>query len=597
MKRMIGLALLGLALTVSVQARADGIAAGTWRLTLLAPAGNMETTNYLLKVEVNDGKATATLASFNPGPAFKGAKLVSFTAEDQVIRVVVKTNTAAEQTFTGRLSKDGKKVSGVMGNDTVMNAAYMAPTDLTTLEAKDVSRKLGADQIDQALQLTNTALTMKFKAQGIEDEEARAKVQKAAADAEKKAAVEVPKLYLDVVTKQPNTFPAGRAALTLLQRTLFDANDTELKLLAEVADHNATEFGPVYVATVNTQIADALLLRKKAPLAVEYASRAEKVLESSTPMELQVRVLQTLATAMVTADKNTDLKVVAERLAKLEKTLDADYHSKVPPFKAPAFAGRKGKSDRVVVMELFTGAQCPPCVASDVAFDVLMKNYKHTDLVMMQYHLHIPGPDPMTNADTEARWNHYRDAHGAKSIRGVPTALFNGMPLDPKGGGPMASSQEIYDRYRGLIDPLLETEAACKVKATARRSGDKVEIRAEVDGADPEAKLKLRLVLAEETIRFVGSNKIRFHHQVVRAMPGGVEGKAITGKNFTTTASVELPQLRQTLVAYLDNYAANVRPFPQPGRPLDFRNLRVIALVQDDTTQEILQAVQVEVTE
>ena len=53
-------------------------------------------------------------------------------------------------------------------------------------------------------------------------------------------------------------------------------------------------------------------------------------------------------------------------------------------------------------MELFTGAQCPPCVAADVAFDVLEKTYKPADLVLIQYHLHIPGPDPLTNAASEA---------------------------------------------------------------------------------------------------------------------------------------------------------------------------------------------------
>ena len=61
--------------------------------------------------------------------------------------------------------------------------------------------------------------------------------------------------------------------------------------------------------------------------------------------------------------------------------------------------------------------------------------------------------------------------------------------------------------------------------------------------------------------------------------------------------TVDLPELRNTLVAYLDNYTATVRPFPQPQRPLDLQHLRVIAFVQDDATHEILQAVQVEVVD
>ena len=54
-------------------------------------------------------------------------------------------------------------------------------------------------------------------------------------------------------------------------------------------------------------------------------------------------------------------------------------------------------------MEIFTGAECPPCVAADVGFDALLKSYKPTEFIGLQHHLHIPGPDPLTNADTVAR--------------------------------------------------------------------------------------------------------------------------------------------------------------------------------------------------
>ena len=51
---------------------------------------------------------------------------------------------------------------------------------------------------------------------------------------------------------------------------------------------------------------------------------------------------------------------------------------KVPFIAVKPFAGRKGKSDRAVLVELFTGAQCPPCVAADMAFDALPQTYKPT---------------------------------------------------------------------------------------------------------------------------------------------------------------------------------------------------------------------------
>ncbi len=144
----------------------------------------------------------------------------------------------------------------------------------------------------------------------------------------------------------------------------------------------------------------------------------------------------------------------------LEAGLDKEYLATVPPFKAGTFAGRKSASDRVVVMELFTGAECPPCVAADVAFDALQKTYKRGELVLLQYHLHIPRPDPLTNADTVARAKYY-------DVYSTPSPLINGTPSDVDGGA-MADSEDRYGEYREIIEPLLETPAPCKLTATAR---------------------------------------------------------------------------------------------------------------------------------
>src|SRR5262249_18462658 len=51
------------------------------------------------------------------------------------------------------------------------------------------------------------------------------------------------------------------------------------------------------------------------------------------------------------------------RIAKLEGAGMEEHVKRVQAFKVDKFAGRKGKSTRTVLVELFTGAQCPPCVA------------------------------------------------------------------------------------------------------------------------------------------------------------------------------------------------------------------------------------------
>jgi hypothetical protein len=513
MKRVIGLAVLGLALALPALSRADDILSGTWKLTTVLPASNAETTNWLLKLETKDGKTTGTLLSANP--QYKGPELVSFATRGDTVKAVVKYG-AVELTFEGKVSKDGKKITGTMGNAQVTNLAYMEPSDLAKIEAKEVVRKL---------------------------------------------------------------------------------NPEDFQAWADAANKTPKDYSPVWIAELNIQVAIGFASKNKAVDAVTYAQAAEKALDGSSSVDLQVRVLQTLASALDLAGKAEERKPIVARLEKLEKVLDAEYHAKVPPFKGKDYAGRQAKSDRVVLFELFTGAQCPPCVASDVAFDVLQKSYKTSELVLLQYHLHIPGPDPMTNPDTQARWQHYRDAHGSKNIGGVPTAIFNGKTYRV-GGGAMANSEKTYGVYCGMIDPMLETEAGCKLKATAKRHGDKIEITADVAGLkNPGNDVKLRLVLAEETIRYVGGNKIRFHHQVVRSMIPSPVGTAVKKEDFKTTATVELPALRKSLTTYLDEWVSIKGAFRPPDRPMDLRNLRVIAFVQDDSTHEILQAVQAEVVE
>src|SRR5262249_47958733 len=141
-------------------------------------------------------------------------------------------------------------------------------------------------------------------------------------------------------------------------------------------------------------------------------------------------------------------------------------------------------------------------------------------LVLLQYHLHIPGPDPLTNADSEARWGYYGELF-PNEARGVPTTLFNGKP--EAGGGTMANAEEKYKQYRQVIDPLLETSSSAKLSASAVKQGNKINIKVEVtDLKNPGGDVRLRLLLVEETIRYVGGNRVRFHHHVVRSMVGGV---------------------------------------------------------------------------
>jgi hypothetical protein len=383
---------------------------------------------------------------------------------------------------------------------------------------------------------------------------------------------------------------ATKAVLTKVNVTA-----EELPAWAAVAASVTKEVNSKALAEINGQLALAFLAARNQDKAVEYALAADKALDAQSSSDAQVKVLQVVSRVLGDAGKTAELKPIAARLDKLEKVADDSYSAQVPSFKAKKFAGRKGPSERVVVMELFTGAQCPDCPPADVAFEVLQQSYTPRELVLLQYHTHIPGADPLTNPDSEARWAYYRNAHGKNGVPGVPTSLFNGVPKGGHGGR-LPDGEKYYETYRSIVDPLLETPAVCKITASAKRTGDKIAISAQVAGLqEPGKDKKIRLALVEETIRFQGSNRIRFHHQVLRALPGGAAGTAALSPTASAQAEVDLMDLRNQLVGYLDKYALTVRPFPQVVRPLEFNNLRVIAFVQDDATHEILQAVQVEV--
>ena len=113
-----------------------------------------------------------------------------------------------------------------------------------------------------------------------------------------------------------------------------------------------------------------------------------------------------------------------------------------------------------------------------------------------------------------------------------------------------------------------------------------------VDGAEGD-DLKLRLLVVEETVRYVGSNQLRFHHHVVRAMPGGAKGFPLKGKAGEQAVTVNPEQLRADLTRYLDEFTKESE-FPRPDRPLGLKNLKVVAFVQNDATTEVLTAAMVE---
>ncbi len=385
------------------------------------------------------------------------------------------------------------------------------------------------------------------------------------------------------LTKQAGDAEGVRTALELISQAADKkAKPEEVRSWADKAVKWSEAYGPRWQREITIEVAEALADQEVfGPIALQFAQQAEHSLDPKKDSSgVQRRVLKALAAALDKSDKKDEAKEVETRLEKIPVVVIAPY------------PGRKDKSDRVALVELFTGAQCPPCVTADLAFDALSQSYKPDDVVLLEYHLHIPGPDPLANTDTEERAKYY-----GKAIRGTPTMFVNGKAGPPPGGRDEDAAQEKYDAYSALIQPSLEKPAKAQLKAVAKADGGKIKVRVEVsDLEEPGDDVKLRLALVEPEVAYTGGNKVPLHHHVVRGFvgDGGAAGTALKEKTGRVVVDVDAAAVKKGLEDYLKTAVDNKGPFFGKTPTVDLKNLRLVAFVQNDETGEVLQALELD---
>jgi hypothetical protein len=362
----------------------------------------------------------------------------------------------------------------------------------------------------------------------------------------------------------------------------------EVRAVLDRANKAAAVYGPRWERDTTLRLADTLAPQDGyADIAVAQAKRAERLLTDDDDVATRMSVLQAVVNALTRAGKANEAKPYQAQVAKLETRDYADY-VKTFPFKTEAFAGRKAKSDRAVLVEAFTSTEFPPSVPTDLAFDGLMKTYKPAEVVLLHYHLHIRVPDPLTSPDSLKRAETYYRGQ----FDGAPPVLFNGK-VGPQADGPRATAKEVYEGYCKTIDQGLEKPAGAKLTVSITK-GEKDAYTAKATVSDlesPGEKVMLRFALAEERVRYVGGNGLRYHHMIVRSMPGGVNGFPLAKKSVEQTVTFNPEELRKELGKYL----ADIAKDDPLSRPLALKNLKLVAFVQNDATKEVLQAVQVDV--
>ncbi|HTK74492.1 MAG TPA: hypothetical protein VL371_04490 [Gemmataceae bacterium] len=529
MSRFAASAVLALILATSGARPADP--AGSWRMAL--PAGDGSSFILLIALENKGGQWSGKyLGGTTDAP--QGTTVERVRVTDDRVQFVLK-NGDQELPFDGKLPAVARKIAGsfLYGGRLVLTA--LEPSKLTAYDRFELLKELVTDGepnatfFDAAVELLRAAGSKQVKAD-------------------------------------------------------------EVRAWAERTNQAAEAFGVRWQQAIALRMAQALAHQKEyAVVALAQAQRAEKLLDPGDPSDARLIVLEVLF-ELLRANEQTADRARVKALIEQTEVRDYEEYQKQFPFKPDPYPGRQGPGTRVVLVEMFTGAECPPCVAADLAYDGIGRTYKPSEVLRLQYHLNIPFPDPLTNATTLARQKYY-------GVNGTPAAFVNGKTVDDA-GGPAGVAVQRFTHFRRLIDPILELPALAKLNLTAARDGDKITIRAKVSElVKPGERMRLRVFLAEDVVRYRGGNGVRYHHAVVRSVLSPETGFPLRQATTEHSAELNLGDLRKSLAADLEKFQKEYDEVPNADRLLSLKKLFVIALIQDDGTREVVQAGQAEIKE
>lgn len=277
----------------------------------------------------------------------------------------------------------------------------------------------------------------------------------------------------------------------------------------------------------------------------------------------------------------------------LSREVDALYAKLFPPpFALPP--RRLPTGGHTVLLELFTGAGCEPCVAPDLAVESLLGTYDRQDLVVLEFDEHIPRPDPLANPDSGERAAMYH-------VGQTPAAFLDGEEL-PVGG---ASRRDVENVVVGFADAL-EARAAVvtgvKLGLAVKRGADStIAVTSQVvpNGATPTGgvglpeRVVVHAALVEDHVRYSGENGIRFHRMVVRAAaPARTVEMRSPGE---AEASFNPTQIARDQAAYLREFEKHNDRFGEfqfrtSEIPIQAEYLAVATWIEDPGTHEVLQA-------
>jgi hypothetical protein len=182
-------------------------------------------------------------------------------------------------------------------------------------------------------------------------------------------------------------------------------------------------------------------------------------------------------------------------------------------------------TDRTVLVELFTGADCPPCVNADHGLDDFIADHTRKEAVALVYHRDIPRPDKLETTECVQRQAWYVSSGG----HSTPNEWVDGKIVRVGGFNSRAAGEQWFENG-------YNTRRAIKSEFKMNVSGSitpgltgKVWVNVTALGAPTLSNLYLHTVIARETYGpWNGGNGVLMHYNSVRKMLPGVNGEAIS---------------------------------------------------------------------
>lgn len=222
------------------------------------------------------------------------------------------------------------------------------------------------------------------------------------------------------------------------------------------------------------------------------------------------------------------------------------------------------QSQRLVFLEEFTQASCPPCEATTPQLNAAV-SANADKIVQLRYQVSWPGYDPM-HLDNTAEVN---DRVAYYGVGGVPDLYGDGEPIAGNNQTIIPQS-EIDSRYS--IESPIKVEVSHIVSSDLKSVDVLVKIKNEGTSMYTLTNDKLRVVIIEEDITYPftpGSTSIKVYEAVMK--------KFITG-----TVGMDVPQIGPG-----ETWEQEWTEYSLPSTIYDFNKIAIVAFVQDDQSKGI----------